>query len=75
MLGAPDPMGRKMFKGLAEESPKDGEDADVVSRDLDGARGKPVCVPACLEFCVVRSLLGAFVGNMQNERRVSLIYC
>ena len=71
-------MGRNMFEGRAVESPKDGVtlDGDVEVLDL-GAVGNPGSVPARLEFCVVRSLLGAFAGDIQRfwRGRWSLIYC
>lgn len=63
-----------MFEGLAIERMKDGEDENVMSHNLDNPKGKPVSVPACLQFCIVCSLLGAFVRDIQNKRRVSLIY-
>ena len=55
------------------ESPKDGDDFVGVSDNLDlgGAGANPVCVPARLEFCVVRSLLGGLLENMQSKRTKS----
>ena len=52
------------------ESPKDGDDVVGVSDNLDfgGAGANPVCVPAHLEFCIVRSLLGGLLENMQSKR-------
>ena len=75
MCGAPDPMDRKMLEGRAVESPKYGDDVVGVSDNLDfggaGAGANLVCVPAHLEFCIVRSLLGGLLENMQSKRTKS----
>jgi hypothetical protein len=62
-----------MLEGRAAESPKDGDDFVGVSDNLglEGAGAKPGCAPARLEFCVVRSLLGGLLENIQSKRTKS----
>jgi hypothetical protein len=66
-------MDQKMLEGQAAESLKDRDDFVGVSDNLDlgGAGANPVCVPACLEFCIVCSLLGGLLENMQSKRTKS----
>ena len=59
-----------MLEGWTAESLKDGDDFVGVS-DLGGAGANPVYVPVRLEFCVVRSLLGGLLENMQSKRTKS----
>jgi hypothetical protein len=66
-------MDQKMLEGQATESQKDRDDFLGVSDNLDlgGAGANPVCVPAHLEFCIVCSLLGALLENMQSKQMKS----
>jgi hypothetical protein len=58
-----------MLEGCAVESLKDRDDFVGVSDNLDlgSAGANLVCVPARLEFCIVHSLLGGLLENMQKE--------
>jgi hypothetical protein len=62
-----------MLEGRAVESLKDRDNFVGVSDNLDlgGAGANPVCVPARLEFCIVRSLLGGLLENMQSKQMKS----
>ena len=73
ICGVPNLMDQKMLEGQVAESSKDRDDVVGVSDNLDlgGAGANPVCVPARLEFCVVRSLLGGLLENMQSKQTKS----